>query len=216
MLSIGKDSDFFNEFASVFDTIYDNQRNPFMRWVDRQFRSDMFIRFTRTFEVLSPMTGKTILDIGCGSGPYVIESFRRGAARVTAVDPAFNMLQIVKKRLEGMPFSDSCLLIQGYFPEVQLPPHDYVIIMGVLDYIANPYAFLKAARQMTKEICIASFPSKHWLRTGIRKARYAFRNCPVYFYDMAMIRQLSNEAGFTDVTIYKIPGAGMDYHVTLR
>ena len=216
MQKINQAGDFFHNFASTFDTLYDNQRKPLMRWFDRRFRSDMFIRFARTFEILEPLTGKSVLDIGCGSGPYVLEAFRRGASQVTAVDPAANMLSLVKKRLEDTPYSHRCLIIQGAVPQVLVEPHDYVIVMGVLDYIADASTFLQAIRRMTKEICVMSFPSRHWLRSTLRKTRYLLRNCPVYFYDQPLIREWCSKAGFAEIEIFKIPGAGMDYHVTLR
>ncbi|MCX5889020.1 MAG: methyltransferase domain-containing protein [Deltaproteobacteria bacterium] len=215
MQTMGRPGDFFHKFASAFDTLYDNQRNSLMRCLDQKFRSDIFIRFTRTFEMLEPIAGKTVLDIGCGSGPYVLKAFKRGAAQVTAIDPAANMLNLVKKKLAGTPYSQRCIMVQGTVPQVNVEPHDYVIIMGVLDYIADAPAFLRAIRQMTKEICVISFPSRHWLRSRLRKARYFLRNCPVYFYEEPIIRKLCEEAGFAKINIYKIPGAGMDYHVTL-
>ena len=36
---------FFDSFAETFDTIYDERRNLFIRWLDHRFRSDMFIRY---------------------------------------------------------------------------------------------------------------------------------------------------------------------------
>ena len=77
---------FFDGFAETFDTIYDGKRGPFMRWFDRQFRSDMEKRYEKTFERFGDLHGKSVLDVGCGSGPYVVEAFRRGAERVTALD----------------------------------------------------------------------------------------------------------------------------------
>ena len=61
-----------------------------------------------------------------------------------------------------------------------------------------------------------SFPSRHWLRTPLRQVRYRLRNCPVYFYDEALLRSIGSEAGFGTVDIFKIPGAGMDFHVCLK
>jgi SAM-dependent methyltransferase len=91
---------FFDSFAEAFDSLYDRKRNFFMRWLDRTFRSDMFMRFALSFESFGDLTGKTVLDIGCGSGPYVVEALNRGAEWVTAVDPAPNMLALVGKRLD--------------------------------------------------------------------------------------------------------------------
>src|SRR5688572_18388040 len=86
---------FFDRFAEKFDTLYDGRRGPLLRWLDRRFRSDMFVRYALTFEAFGDLKGAEVLDVGCGSGPYVVEAFQRGAARVTAVDPAEGMLELV-------------------------------------------------------------------------------------------------------------------------
>lgn len=208
---------FFNGFAETFDTIYDQKRNVFMRWVDCTFRSDMFIRYALTFEALGDLEESTVLDVGCGSGPYIIEAFKRGACRVTGVDPAPNMLALVRQRLQRNGVGgDRCELLEGIFPDVKVEPHDYVIVMGVMDYVADAQAFLNALRPLVKRLAVVSFPSEHWFRSPFRKMRYRMRRCPLYFYDEARIRRLSSAAGFTDIRIQKIPGAGMDFHVCLK
>jgi 2-polyprenyl-3-methyl-5-hydroxy-6-metoxy-1,4-benzoquinol methylase len=208
---------FFDGFAETFDTIYDQKRNFLMRWVDCVFRSDMFIRYALTFEALENLKGSTVLDIGCGSGPYVVEAFKRGAERVTALDPAPNMLALVRDRLElNRIEKDRCQLLKGMFPGVDLKSHDYAIVMGVMDYVANPQAFLIALRPLVNHLAVVSFPSKHWFRTPFRKLRYRLRRCPIYFYDEMTIRSLCSTAGFCSVDIKKIPGAGMDFHVRLK
>ncbi len=208
---------FFNSFADTFDTIYDQKRNPFMRWVDSTFRSDMFIRYALTFEALGDLKGGTVLDVGCGSGPYIAEAFKRGADRVTGIDPAPNMLALVRQRLSQMGVAeDRCELFEGIFPGVQVEPRDYAIVMGVMDYVQDAQTFLKALRPVVKRLAVISFPSEHLLRTPFRRIRYRLRQCPVYFYNESGIRQLCKTAGFADVRIRKIPGAGMDFHVSLR
>jgi len=208
---------FFNGFAETFDSIYDQKRNRFMRWVDCTFRSDMFIRYALTFEALGQLKGSTVLDIGCGSGPYVIEAFKRGASRVTGLDPAPNMLALVRQRLHQHDIDkNQYALHAGTFPGVVVEPHDFAIVMGVMDYVADPQSFLNALRPLVTRLAVVSFPSEHWFRTPFRKLRYRLRQCPVYFYDDARIRRLCSAAGFTQIRIQKIPGAGMDFHVCLR
>ena len=207
---------FFDSFADAFDSLYDSKRNFFMRWLDRTFRSDMFMRFALSFESFGDLTGKTVLDIGCGSGPYVVEALNRGAKWVTAVDPAPNMLALVGKRLDQAGLAERCSLVEASFPGFNLKPHDHAIIMGVMDYVADAQTFLDELRPLVKVSAVLSFPSMHWLRTPFRKIRYRLRKCPVYFYDQAQINHLCSTAGFRTVNIYKIPGAGMDYHVCVK
>lgn len=209
-------ADFFHRFAASFDTLYDGQRGRFMRWVDRRYRSDMFVRFAWTFERLGPLKGKTVLDIGCGSGPYILEALKRDAATVTGVDPAPAMIALAQKRLSAQGSAHRATLVTGFFPDVEVPVHDYAIVMGVFDYLADPLVFLKKLREVTRESAQVSFPSRHWFRTPLRQARYRLRNCPVYFFDRRRIEMLAREAGFTAVEIRKIPGAGMDFHAGLK
>jgi hypothetical protein len=89
-------------------------------------------------------------------------------------------------------------------------------VMGVMDYVEDASSFLKALRPVVKRLAVLSFPSMHWFRTPFRTVRYNLRNCPVYFYDDVRVQALCQNAGFTEVHIQKIPGAGMDYHVSVR
>jgi len=209
-------AEFFDSFARDFDSLYDGRRNFAMRWLDQHFRKDMFIRYAWTFDVLEPLAGKTVLDVGCGSGPYVVEALRRNASRVTALDPAPGMLELTKKRLQLAGLLDRCELVTGLFPKPNLEPHDHVMVMGVMDYVEDERSFIASLKPLVKISAAVSFPSRHWLRTPLRQIRYRLRNCPVFFYDERHIRTICESAGFRSVQIRKIPGAGMDYHVCLK
>lgn len=207
---------FFDRFAPEFDTLYDGRRGPVLRWLDRKFRSDMFIRFALTFEAFGDLEGRSVLDVGCGSGPYVVEALKRGASSVTGVDPAVGMLALAKSKLAGTPWREKGDFVSGMFPGPELEQHDFAIVMGVMDYVEDPKVFLTALKPLVRRLAAISFPSRHWLRTPIRKLRYRVRHCPVYFYDAPQIERLARAAGFRRTTIRKIPGAGLDYHTCLE
>ena len=206
---------FFDDFAPAFDTLYDKKRGPFMRWVDERYRSDMFIRFRLTFEVFGDLQNKTVADIGCGSGPYVVEALKRAAAQTVAVDPAPGMLSLLRQRLADTGNQSRCTILEGAFPEVLPPACDHVIVMGVLDYVPDALAFLRALKRITRISAAVSFPSKHWFRTPLRKFRYWVRRCPVHFYEEEQIEELCRASHFAGICIRKIPGAGQDYHACL-
>ncbi len=205
---------YFDGAAVTFDTFYDRKRSRFMQWVDRKFRSDMFERFRRTFEALDPLRGKTVLDVGCGSGPYLVEAVRRGAQRVVGLDMAAGMIRLAQERAEAAGATDRCEFRLGTFPDdAPDEPFNYAIVMGVMDYVADPEAFLTALAKVVTEKAVLSFPSTHWFRTPLRKVRYWIKRCPLYFHDRDAIEAMVRKAGFKDVRITKIPGAGMDYVV---
>ena len=181
---------FFNQFAETFDTFYEGKRSWWMQRVDWTFRRDIFVRFRRTFEEFGNLAGKTVLDIGCGSGFYVAEAIRRGASHVVAVDPAPRMLELVRERLRKVDAERHCTLVPGSFPGVPLDPCDHVIVMGVMDYVRHAETFLGNLRPLVRQSAAISFPSRHFFRTPIRKLRYYLRNCPVFFYDESQIHQL--------------------------
>lgn len=206
---------YFDKAAVSFDTFYDRKRSAFMQWVDRKFRSDVFERYRMTFEVIEPLSDKSVLDIGCGSGPYVIEAARRGSSKVVGLDMAQGMLDLAKQRAEAAGCIERCQFVLGMFPQdVPQEKFNYAIVMGVMDYIADPLNFLTVLAQQVTDRAVLSFPSKHWFRTPLRKFRYWLKRCPVYFYEPKQIEDLSKVAGFSDLKIEKIPGAGMDYFVT--
>lgn len=207
---------FFDSFAGDFDGFYTGRRTRLTRWLDRRFRRDMVVRFARTFEGFGDLRRRTVLDIGCGSGPYIVEALKRGARRVTGLDPAPAMLELVRDRLKGTDYADRCRLVEGSFPGTELEPHDHVVMMGVMDYVADAATFIRNLRPLVRISAAVSFPSRHWLRTPLRRLRYRLRRCPLYLYDEAGIRRLFDEAGFSWINLWKIPGAGMDYHVLTR
>ena len=206
---------YFDKAAVAFDTFYDHQRSALMQWVDRKFRPDMFERYRLTFEAIEPLNDRTVLDVGCGSGFYVVEAARRGSKRAVGIDLAEGMISLAHQRAAAGGLAHKCEFILGVFPQ-DAPPEkfDYAIVMGVMDYIADPSAFLSALAQRVRLRAVLSFPSKHWFRTTLRKVRYRLKRCPLYFYEPLQIEELLKDAGFSNIKVKKIPGAGMDFVAT--
>lgn len=214
--SMGCPGKFFDAFAEKFDSLYDARRGWAMRWLDRHFRSDMLIRFDMTFESLGDLTGRRVLDVGCGSGPYIAEALRRGASHVTGIDPAPAMLSLARRRIAQTGMETRVRLVEGYFPQ-GCPDErfDFAIVMGVMDYVPNSLDFLRAVRETVAIRAAVSFPSVHWFRTPFRKIRYGLRRCPVYFYTRPQIEALMQETRLMHYSLKKIPGAGMDYFLCM-
>ena len=213
---MNKSGRFFDDFADRFDTFYDGKRSRWMQWIDLRFRRDMFVRFAMTFDFLGDLNGKSVLDIGCGSGPYLFEALSRGADHIIGIDPEPRMLALAKQRLSQTEMIDKVTLLEGYFPQT-CPEKtvDYAIVMGVMDYISDPLSFLSSLRGIITGGAVISFPSAHWFRTPFRKARYMIRRCPIFFYTENQIQELLKKTGVEHYTITKIPGAGMDYVVNI-
>jgi len=205
---------YFDRAALDFDSIYGG-KNRLGSWMDRLFRKDMYERFRLTFETLGEVAGKKVIDIGCGSGRYSVEFAKRGAALVTGIDFAPEMVRIAEQNAELQGVNECCRFIEGDFVRMGFDREfDICLAIGVFDYVERPRAFLEKMMAITKEWLILSFPSKSPLRTPIRKLRYWWKGCPVYFYDRSAIGTLVR--GMGQERIHKIPGQGMDFFVAVQ
>lgn len=208
---------YFGGAADRFDSFYDQRRGRLMRYIDRTFRSDMYIRWDLTFSRLSDLTGRTVLDVGCGSGLYSVAAAAHGAVRVLGIDPASGMLEIARRRAREAGLADRCEFRIGTFPEsAPAEVFDAAIVMGVMDYIEEPVHFLAGLKGRVSGGAAVSFPSRHWFRTPVRRFRYRLKKCPVYFYDEDRIGRVVREAGFSGAEIEKIAGWGMDFFAWLK
>lgn len=206
--------EYFDRAADDFDAIYGG-KGLLGLWIDRHFRRDMYERYRLTFETCGDIKGKTALDIGCGSGRYSVEFAERGAGQVVGLDFAPNMVKLARQHAGQHRVKDRCQFIVGEFMQTEFDQRfDICMAIGVFDYVAQPRPFLEKMRSLSNEWLIMSFPSKSPIRTPIRKVRYWFKRCPVYFYDHVAIESLVD--GLGEVRIIKIPGQGMDYFVSVQ
>jgi 2-polyprenyl-3-methyl-5-hydroxy-6-metoxy-1,4-benzoquinol methylase len=77
----------FHSDPERFDAIYDEEsKGPLSRWIDNVWRGVVRRRFDLTLDALEPLAGKSVLDVGCGSGRYCLAFADRGASRIVGVD----------------------------------------------------------------------------------------------------------------------------------
>src|SRR5438128_11169965 len=88
---------FWNDVAHQFDAIYSGKKNGVARALDRWLRREIYQRFDWVMEQSGDVTGQKICDVGCGSGRFVAALAKRGAAHVTGVDIAPEMLKLARE-----------------------------------------------------------------------------------------------------------------------
>lgn len=186
----------FHQDARRFDAIYEEQKGPVSRFIDNVWRGVVRRRFELTLRSLEPLEGKTVLDVGCGSGRYCIAFAARGASRVVGVDFAPAMIEIANDLSARAGVADRCEYRVGGFPEaVPDGPFDYSTALGFFDYVPDPGAMVKAMRERTRSTMIMSFPKSTEWRVPLRRLRFRVAGCPLFLYSERRTRDILAEAG---------------------
>ena len=195
---------FWNSAAREFDAIYSGAgKSAFAHFLDSFFRRDIYQRFDWVMEKSGDVRGKTICDVGCGSGRFVTEFAQRGASRVTGVDVAPEMLKMARSLVERGGVEQQCDFVSSDILDWKTDRvFDITIAIGLWDYIAAPHQRLLAIRQMTGGTFLSAWPRLWTWRMPVRKLRLGYiRGCPVYFFRKSEVRRLLEEAGFEVVSI---------------
>jgi ubiquinone/menaquinone biosynthesis C-methylase UbiE len=204
----------FEREARAFDAIYGGDYNSILsRWLNRIFRKAIFERFEITMNECSDLPGRTVLDVGCGSGIYEVEFAKRGAKRAVGIDFSANMLDLARERVRRAGVNNICDFILADFSKHDLGERfDYSVAMGVFDYLPKPGPFLQKMRSVTTRKVIAGFPGHSPLREPARKLRYKLAGKgSVFFYDEKEVRQLAADAGFADYKLLHIVVSGSGF-----
>jgi 2-polyprenyl-3-methyl-5-hydroxy-6-metoxy-1,4-benzoquinol methylase len=197
-------AEFFDRYARDFDAIYGNRNTMVNTVVNTLFRRSMRLRYQLTMEGCQPIAGKTVLDVGCGPGHYGIELAKRGAARVHGIDFAEGMLDIARGGAERAGVGDRCTFEQADFHSRDLKgPYDYVIVMGFMDYVADPQRMVRRTMELTGSRAFFSFPLDGGPLAWQRRVRYRSR-CDLYLYSEDSVRRIFADAGQKRVDIKQI------------
>ncbi len=206
----------FHADAQRFDAIYEaeEKKSAFERWVDNVWRGVVKRRLDLAQQVLDPLTGKSVVDVGCGSGRFCFMYAQRGAVRVLGVDFADAMIELARQHAARLGVAEQCEFRTGFFPEAAGAEHfDVSTAMGFFDYIADPAHIVSAMRQITRETLVMSFPKLWEWRIPIRRVRFLLSGCPLFLYTENKIRRIMADAG---VTNYELINFDRDYIVVAR
>ena len=206
-------SQFFDRYAIDFDAIYGNANNTlFEKVTNHLFRRSMVTRYEKTIAGCEPITGRSVIDIGCGPGHYGVTLAKRGASKVVGLDFAPAMLEIAKKRAEFEGVGNKCSFEFGDFLTHPLPEKfDYAIVMGFMDYVKEPEQVIDRVLDVISSRAFFSFPAEGGVLAWQRKLRYKSR-CDLYLYQEDQIRSLFSRTK----TPFSVERIDRDFFVTMN
>jgi 2-polyprenyl-3-methyl-5-hydroxy-6-metoxy-1,4-benzoquinol methylase len=189
----------FDADANRFDAIYEDRKGVIARWVDGVWRGVVRRRLDLTLRLLDPLAGKSVLDVGCGSGRYCVAYAERGASRVVGVDFAPRMIELANDAARRRGVADRCAFRTGRFPDV-VPdgPFDASTALGFFDYVDDPVPLVSRMRELTRQAVVLSFPKAREWRVPVRRLRFWLNGCPLFLYTEARVKEILTRAGLTD------------------
>jgi 2-polyprenyl-3-methyl-5-hydroxy-6-metoxy-1,4-benzoquinol methylase len=184
--------DFFSGYAGKWDSLYgkNNKKDPISRFTDNVLRRVIKVRFVKTLEIVKSHGCKSVLDVGCGSGRYVLE-FAREGLQVHGIDFANEMLEIANESLKREALENRASLNQISWQEFEVKQKfDAIVAIGFFDYQEDPASALLKMVQASNKLVIASFPKSSGFLAFQRRIRYQLRKCPLWMYSKRDIEKL--------------------------
>jgi 2-polyprenyl-3-methyl-5-hydroxy-6-metoxy-1,4-benzoquinol methylase len=187
---------YFDRRARLLDRLYDSRpglRGRFEAWVYGPLRR----RFELTLAELGDLTGKAVLDVGCGPGRYAVACAERGA-EVVGVDISSAMLALAEAHARDSGVADRCRFLELDFEAFDGGPFDVALMLGVLEYLPDPGPCLARLHALTTEKAIVSVPQPERWQTRVRRIRHRLRPAPPSFHthDPAEVARALDAAGF--------------------
>ncbi len=124
------------EFKEIYPNSYsDNQQKKFLDRHNNHWK----IRIENSFEYISSLKGKTVLDLGCSIGTFTIESVLRGAKKAIGIDLDPYALELAKKNSEAIGIKNRCAFLQCDVSKLKLESNSIDIILAedIFEHLFN-------------------------------------------------------------------------------
>ena len=149
-----------------------NDAKAYDSWFEDKKNNHIFNLETNMFtNMLSPLQGQRLLDIGCGSGKS-IEPFLNQGLQISGIDPSPYMLDIAEKK-----FKNKVDLFRGFAEDLPFEDNafEYSTLFTSLEFTELPAKAIEEACRVTKNKIFVGVLNKYAPMNMIRmiKARFS-------------------------------------------
>lgn len=146
--------------------IYDNN-NFFQQYQEIRARENNYNNLLEqpNFRALVPdITGKNVLDIGCGTGDFAAYCLSQNAAFVTGIDVSQNMIHVAKQKYSHPDLQ----FIQSDFEDVMIATEslDFISSSLAFHYFADLDELFKKISEALREYGVLLFSMEHPIVTA--------------------------------------------------
>jgi len=186
----------------------------FSLFIDTEWRSDW--KWQRVIPHLSPLKGKTVLDVGCGNGYHSWRILGEEAELVIGIDPSLLFVaqfQAIKKYM-GDDKSIYVLPLKLEDVPMNLQAFDTVFSMGVLYHRRSPFdhlnhllTLLKPGGELVLETLIVDGEAHHAFVPG---DRYAMMRNVWFLPSIPTLKHWLSRSGFNNIRVVDINQTSTD------
>ncbi|MEN9423667.1 MAG: tRNA 5-methoxyuridine(34)/uridine 5-oxyacetic acid(34) synthase CmoB [Pseudomonadota bacterium] len=176
--------------------------------VDTEWRSDW--KWERVLPHLSPLEGRLVLDVGCGSGYHMWRMLGAGAQAVIGIDPTLLFLtqfQLIKRYAGEQPVWMLPLKSED-LPDFRQKGFDTVFSMGVLYHRRDPLGHLQELRRALKaggELVLETLVVEGDAHTTLMPHdRYAKMRNVWFIPSVALLELWLKRLGFTHIRVVDV------------
>lgn len=202
---------YFEEIADDFDSYYDVPNGIIEKIINEIFRKPGLLkRLKIALDLANPTSSKRILDVGCGSGKFIVECAKRGAF-VQGIDISQEMINLAKRFCRDNNVQAELEIGDA---SQHLPKNfDVCVALGVFEYFEDPKPILD---QMLLSLndegkIIFSVPKKYTPQTPLRDIMLRLRNVKCYYYTKKRIIDLLKRSS---VSYFEIFSYGPGYVIS--
>jgi 2-polyprenyl-3-methyl-5-hydroxy-6-metoxy-1,4-benzoquinol methylase len=160
---------YFGSFADDYHRAFKGSgANPLHHLINRLFRRKTFtLRTQLVSEVLQQhsVAGKTVLDLGCGSGEVSLIAAAQGAT-VIGLDIVDDMVTLARAEAAAARLQDRTTFRVADILRDELPPSDVTMMVGVIEYYSDLDTLCARVCAATRELLvIVDTRGPFWRRT---------------------------------------------------
>nr|CAA6824182.1 MAG: tRNA (5-methoxyuridine) 34 synthase [uncultured Thiotrichaceae bacterium] len=218
---IGRGSDCSDDeratLKALLETFIPWRKGPFELFgldIDTEWRSDW--KWQRVVPHLSPLAGRRILDVGCGSGYHLWRMLGEGAKQVIGIDPSlFFLMQFhsIKHYVPEAPVHFLPLRSED-LPDFNRKGFDTVFSMGVLYHRRSPLDHLQELKNslcVGGELVLETLVVDGDVHTALMpEDRYGKMRNVWFIPSVAMLELWLRRLGFKDISTVDVTTTSMD------
>lgn len=183
--------------------------------IDTEWRSDW--KWERVFPHLSPLDGRLVLDVGCGSGYHLWRMHGAGAEAVIGIDPTLLFLtqfQLLKHYAGEQQPVWMLPLKSEDLPDFRQKGFDTAFSMGVLYHRRDPLGHLQELRRALRaggELVLETLVVEGGERTALMPHdRYAKMRNVWFIPAVPMLELWLKRLGFTHIRVVDVTPTSVD------